>query len=246
MDIKEINPRVNINHWYYQTKYTAAQKMLNDAGVWPSKSEKKHIIVDVGAGSAIFTKAFFKSLKAHEKSAYAVDINYWNSFLGIRGGIHFVKALPQEILPTHLFFMDILEHIENDVDFLKNWVGLSPKSSLFLITVPAFEFLWSSHDVFLDHKRRYNLERIEKVAIESGLVTLKSRYLYAIILPLVFIIRKIFEPLIQRLDINRPQGIRPANPLINTLLKIVLSIEVSIFPSNRLFGFSCMILAKKP
>ena len=53
MDIKEINPEVDINHWYYQIKYLAAQKMLNDAGVWPSKSEKKHIIVDIGAGSGI-------------------------------------------------------------------------------------------------------------------------------------------------------------------------------------------------
>ncbi len=246
MDLKEINQNITINHWYYKTKYLVAQKMLHEKGIWSSNSKKKHIIVDVGAGSAIFTKAFFESLKTQLKSAYAVDIHYQDNLLGTCGGIHFVRTLPRNILPNHLFFIDVLEHIENDIGFLKNWVNISPKGSSFLITVPAFQFLWSSHDIFLDHKRRYNLEGIEKLVLESGLIVLQSRYVFGIILPIVFIVRKIVEPLIQCLGIRRSQGIRPANPLINLLLKALLSIEIIIGTSNHSFGLSCVVLAKKP
>ena len=58
MDLKEINSKININHWYYQSKFLAVQKMLMETGAWPPDPAKKAVIVDIGAGSGIFIKAF--------------------------------------------------------------------------------------------------------------------------------------------------------------------------------------------
>lgn len=38
-----------------------------------------------------------------------------------------------------------------------------------LITVPAYQWLWSAHDVFLHHKRRYTARALRQVFNESGL-----------------------------------------------------------------------------
>ena len=245
MDLKEINPNITIDHWYYKTKYVAAKEMLYESEIWTSNSNEHHIIADIGAGSAIFTRAFYESLRACFKSAYAVDIYYEDDLLGKRDGIYFVKTLPSDILPNHLFFMDVLEHIEDDVNFLRNWVNESPEGSSILITVPAFQSLWSNHDIFLDHKRRYNLKEIEEVVVEAGLTILQSRYLFGILFPLVFLVRKMVEPVAQKLGFKLSQGIKPTNSLFNFLLNMILGIEISLFPFNKLVGISCMVLARK-
>jgi SAM-dependent methyltransferase len=52
--------------------------------------------------------------------------------------------------------LDVLEHIEDDKKAIEQiYRVLSPKG-IFIFTVPAFQFLFSSHDRFLEYKRRYN------------------------------------------------------------------------------------------
>ena len=36
------------------------------------------------------------------------------------------------------------------------------------ITVPAFSFLWSAHDVFLDHRRRYTSKMLVRTMTLRG------------------------------------------------------------------------------
>ncbi|MDR2510259.1 MAG: hypothetical protein LBC77_06410 [Spirochaetaceae bacterium] len=52
--------------------------------------------------------------------------------------------------------MDVLEHIKDDAAFLDRLLEKTPCGSMIFVTVPAFQFLFSSHDVFLKHYRRYN------------------------------------------------------------------------------------------
>jgi len=56
---------------------------------------------------------------------------------------------------------DVIEHIENDRDFLeKIWRALKPDGYVY-ITVPAHEFLWSSSDIYAEHFRRYNRKTVK-------------------------------------------------------------------------------------
>ena len=245
MDLKEVNNTIDIEYWYYHTKYLAARKMLRETKALSSESSKNGSIVDVGAGSAIFMKAFLASVALENMKIYAIDVNYPDDLIGMHEGIRFVRDLPNDIVPTHMFFMDVLEHVEDDIGFLKKWVRIAAKGSFFLVTVPAFQLLWSSHDSFLDHKRRYNLKEIENVVGSVGLTILKSRYIYATILPVVFFVRKIWEPVSNYFGRGMRLGIQPANPVINGFLKAILSLEVMLCSNNRLMGLSCMILARK-
>jgi hypothetical protein len=111
----------------------------------------------------------------------------------------------------------------------------------FLVTVPAFRFLWSGHDVFLEHKRRYTLGEIEQTLRDGGLEIVKSAYYFGLIFPLAAASR-----LATRGDAQPRSSLRKHGALSNGLLAAACSAELTLFPINRLAGLSAFVLAKKP
>ena len=91
---------------------------------------------------------------------------------------------------------DVLEHIEDDVNFLSHLAAniiLKP-DALFIITVPAFQNLFYSHDKFLDHFRRYNHIQLLKMANQARLNVVDYGYFFlSLLLPRFF--QVIFERL---------------------------------------------------
>jgi SAM-dependent methyltransferase len=59
--------------------------------------------------------------------------------------------------------MDVIEHVEDDVGFVKMLVDATPPGSHLLLTVPADMSLWSQHDVTNSHYRRYDREMFARV-----------------------------------------------------------------------------------
>ena len=48
--------------------------------------------------------------------------------------------------------------VEDDVGLMREYVDkVAPGTTRFIVTVLAFMWLWSGHDVFLEHVRRYTL-----------------------------------------------------------------------------------------
>ena len=63
---------------------------------------------------------------------------------------------------------DVVEHIEDDRAFLRRlWKVLEDRGFL-IITVPAFQFLWSDHDVNLHHYRRYTKKSLRTLLDLAG------------------------------------------------------------------------------
>ncbi len=69
-----------------------------------------------------------------------------------------------------ILMLDLLEHIEDDFLFLKEIVHtyLAPGGFL-LIVSPAFQSLFSQHDVFMGHQRRYDIPRLTELGANSGI-----------------------------------------------------------------------------
>lgn len=73
---------------------------------------------------------------------------------------------------------DVVEHIEDDLGFLRHvWDLLEPGGMLYL-TFPAYNFLWSHEDVDSGHFRRYTVGGMNKKLAEAGLKPVFGTYIF--------------------------------------------------------------------
>ena len=229
MDLKEIGKVDPDNFWYYLYK---GQFIFDKAIKSFNKSE---ILFDVGAGSGYFASIFVKNKKTIK--AYCIDPFYSKDQLGNKNDLNFVTAPPIEKADV-LLFIDVLEHLEDDSALLKSYISSSSADALFVISVPAFKSLWSNHDVFLEHFRRYRKKDLRNLIKRAGLVEVESSYIFGSIFPLVWLIRKLKRSKTIQSDLKQSSN------FVNFLILNFLKIE-KVLPVNRLFGTSVFISAKK-
>ncbi len=79
---------------------------------------------------------------------------------------------------------DVLEHIEEDVATLVAVKGLLAPRGCAVVTVPAHRWLWSVHDEFLHHKRRYSKDELRRKVSAAGLEPTKLSYFNTFLFPL--------------------------------------------------------------
>lgn len=230
MDLIEKPLRDPINHWYYHMKFRAIQKTLKEVDLDSS------ILIDIGAGSALFSK---KLSQLHSGlRVIAVDINYDSEVSETSAEFSYTREIPRGI--GNVFLLnDVLEHIEDDSEFLSKIVEEASEGSVFVITVPAMMTLWSSHDTFLKHFRRYTQLEIEKLCETSGLTGSKGQYLYALFYPFAFLQRR-FEPR------RKPPASKlvDVSPVINSLIKKLTRIDY-VLSKTLPFGVSYITVKSK-
>jgi len=233
MDLKETDILGdNIGeHWYYCSKAAATRRMLGEA---PIKR-----ILDVGAGSGFFSHHLLTHTAARE--AWCVDISYPADFSATTAGkpVHYRRAI-DSVDADLVLLMDVLEHVDDDLGLLKSYVDKVPSGSRFLMTVPAFRFLWSGHDDFLEHKRRYTLGQFEALTEKAGLTVERGAYYFGAVFPMAVASR-----LIPGSSTPRSQ-LKKHHPLVNALLKALCRLELPLMNLNRVAGLSVFVLVRKP
>ncbi|MEI9908852.1 MAG: hypothetical protein WDO71_03820 [Bacteroidota bacterium] len=76
--------------------------------------------------------------------------------------------------------LDVVEHIEKDIAFLQQIIQSvnSATEIKMLVSVPAYQGLFTGHDVFLKHYRRYTRKSISQTIIAAGLVPVRTGYFF--------------------------------------------------------------------
>lgn len=230
MDLKELSLVNPDEHWYYQSKLLAIK---NAASRFAPKARD---YVDVGAGSGFFGRRVPDF--ALGASTICVDPNYSEESDELDGALRFRRNAP--LLPADVYLLiDVLEHVESERALLDDYTKVAISGAIFIVTVPAFRSMWSGHDIFLGHFRRYLLKEVVGVLRDSGLEILHGRYLFGSIFPLAWIARRF-----QRGETER-SSMRPAPHAVNWVLRLLTSLEHRL-PFNRVAGLSAMVVARKP
>ena len=140
--------------------------------------------------------------------------------------------------------LDVLEHFENDSKVLMELKKSLKQDGFLIITVPAFQFLWSEHDVALSHFRRYNISTLTKVLHDSGFEVIRVSYLGSLIFPMFAIYRILTRFRVKK---ENPKPTDPRFPqFINHFLEKIMSLEIMLSKRFNLpFGISIICLAKK-
>jgi SAM-dependent methyltransferase len=236
MDVKETDRLRGSaeEHWYYASKARAVEALLSGL--------RARTILDIGAGSGFFSRHLINRSLADE--AWCVDINYRQESDIVENGrnVHFRRSV-SDVSADLVLLMDVLEHVDDDVGLLRDAMSSAAPDATFLISVPAFRFMWSGHDVFLEHKRRYTLRGIERVVESAGLHVRRGCYFYASIFPLAMLVR-----LPRKLlgGAHRPSSdLRSYPSFVNTALNRILRAELPVFGINRWFGLTAFCVATR-
>ena len=223
-------------HWYYIAKGRAIRSLIG--------ARRGGALLDVGAGSGVFARMLTDAGVA--SSAICVDPNYTDAFLaGQEGGaVRHVRAVTENPAPLVLM-IDVIEHVDDDAGLIRAYADMSAPGTRFLVSVPAFNFLWSSHDEFLEHRRRYTLASLEAAVRAAGLEPLKRRYFFGLLFPAVAASR-IVGGALGGADKAKASALKPAPGWLNAMLVAIHDVERAlVFPANRIAGVTAFCLAEK-
>ena len=78
---------------------------------------------------------------------------------------------------------DVVEHCEPESVAVGELARVLAPGGRLLLSVPAYEWAWSDHDVRAGHHRRYTRPRIERALTAAGLEVLRSTHAFAAVFP---------------------------------------------------------------
>lgn len=258
MDIKEFTAEVSgqkQNHPWEHARFKVVLDILKR-----HLSPHHHAILDVGCGDGFFLEQLSNHYK--EMRFVAVDTAFDDAMIEFfsekykQANVGFYKSMPQTVDgfsgADAVLLLDVIEHIEEDIDFLKE-LALEPtidSNTLFMITVPAYRKLYCSHDVWLGHYRRYTTGLLREHTQKAGLETIETGYFFtSLLLPRLM---QVFKEKLIKSKVENVTGIGDwkGGALAAKIMKSILVIDYQI---SRLFralgiklpGLSCYAICKK-
>jgi hypothetical protein len=78
----------------------------------------------------------------------------------------------------------VIEHIDEDVAGMRALAGKMKPGARMVITVPAFPWMWSAHDVVNHHKRRYTRRTLRALVDDAGLELEMMSWFNSLLFPL--------------------------------------------------------------
>jgi SAM-dependent methyltransferase len=188
-------------------------------------------VVDIGCGDAFVAGELARAFP--NTQFYGIDAAFTPETAARRQqalppNVHLLGDLDSLPLPgpaALILLMDVIEHIDDDHGFLIDLRGraiVGPETRM-IVTVPAYQSLFSAHDIFLKHFRRYTNRQLRQRLQGAGLQVIDIGYFFASLLPL-----RIIGVLAERLSppqtatgtgLSKYAGNRVTTTLLSALLK---------------------------
>ncbi len=113
------------------------------------------------------------------------------------------------------------------------------------MSVPAYQWAWSDHDVRAGHYRRYTQARLVAAVEEAGFVVRRSTYGFAAVFPL-FVAERLAR-LLRRRTAHTRQGLTKVSPTLDKVLMGLSRVDSRLLRKHDLpFGSSVFLAAAKP
>jgi len=179
VDLLERNTANPRRHPWETARVEAIEALIRRLPVAPSS------VLDAGCGDGFVVKKLQSSFGFSEAIAY--DLHLTPSLVEeLRSpGVHFVGALAElrQRRVDVVLLLDVLEHVERPAELLGRLAtDLLAAGGSIIVTVPAFQALFTQHDRDLRHSRRYARTEITEVAVAAGLEVVDGGYLFASLL----------------------------------------------------------------
>lgn len=225
------------SHWWHVAKRKLVQQLV-------ATYAPEGYCLDVGCGGGATAALVGETMPAFGVDLSAEALDHATS-RGVRGLVRAEGAgLPFADGSFDLALaLDVIEHHPQPEEMLREMFRVLRPGGVGVITVPAFQWMWSHHDHVLGHYRRYTALRLEEEVGRAGFRVERISYFHSWLLPPAWVFRKI-KGLAGRGDSADDFAMPGA---LDRLFSRAASIERSILVKRDLpFGLSVLGVVRKP
>lgn len=177
--------RAEDRHWWYQGRRRVLERTIRRLGL-PAGAR----ILDAGCGSGrnMVELARHGAVTGIELSPTSVRLARERSVGDVVEGS--VLDMPFEEGSFELTVsLDVIEHLSDDVAALGELRRVTAPGGVLLVTVPAYQWLWSGHDEINHHHRRYNRRALVAAAERAGWRCERTTHFNSFLLPMAIALR---------------------------------------------------------
>jgi len=235
----DIEAKVESFHWWFAVRRKLLRLFLSSLNL-PCGC----VAVDIGCG----TGSNLKVLGLAGLSGIGLDRSFYALSLArkkvkfpvLNGDLNRLPIRPKSV--GLIVAMDILEHLDNDIEGIHSFYQALKEGGILIMTVPAFRSLRGIQDEVTGHKRRYSRQEIVNKLRQEGFEMMRSSYFNFFLFFPIFLSRRLIY--LFGLKIESENEIN--SPIINFFLEAIFTLESYMlrcfsFP----FGVSIFCIARK-
>ena len=255
---------VEDQHWWYRGMRRNLQALLGRHFDW--QAHPSPAILDAGCGTGANLEFMLNGLGRGLPTSHAVGFDLSGDALDYSrqrglGGRLAQASITQLPFAEGSFDLaisfDVINNLPDDRLAFREISRVLRHGGLFLVNLPAYQFLYSEHDLAIRGQRRYNAKAVVQRLAEAGMLIERQTYLNTLLFAPAALVRLAkARRLTAQPTMIRPSGeagpvhsdLTPPAPLVNRTLEGVMGLETRLLEHSRFnlpFGLSIMTLARK-
>jgi SAM-dependent methyltransferase len=177
--------RAEDRHWWYRGRRRVLERVVADLQL-PGGAR----ILDAGCGSG-------RNMVEFARHGAVTGIELSQTSVGLareRGAGEVIEGSVLEMPFADDSFelaasLDVIEHLEDDLTALSELRRVVTPGGALLVTVPAYQWLWSGHDEINHHFRRYTRRSLQRIGEQAGWKQVRTTYFNSLLLPAAILLR---------------------------------------------------------
>jgi ubiquinone/menaquinone biosynthesis C-methylase UbiE len=236
-------------HWWFASRTRALLAILNK---WMPGHALRVLDVGCGAGNMIHHLSRYGKVVGIDNNPVPLRIAHER---GYDARLAHAEDMPFDDESFELVTaLDVIEHCDDDMQILRECFRVCTTQGFVIVTVPAFQWLWSNNDVINDHKRRYSTSELHAKLAEVGFVVKRMTHNNFFIFPMAAALIIARRGSKQEPELTTPGTdedayqveMEPAPPAVNAILTGVGCLEAAILRFVNLpLGTSIICIACK-
>jgi SAM-dependent methyltransferase len=172
-------------HWWYRGRRTVLDGVIARLEL-PNQAR----VLDAGCGSGrnMIELSHLGTVTGIELSETSVALARQRDAGEIVSGSVLEMPFPDDSFDLAVS-LDVIEHLDDDLTALRELRRTVAPGGALLVTVPAYQWLWSGHDEINHHHRRYTRRSLQRVAERAGWTQVRTTYFNSLLLPVAIVLR---------------------------------------------------------